>query len=814
MRSLFLCVLWMLSFAVSAQKVAQSPEQVKKPKNGKFYFFENENRLTIHVNDQYFTLFQAPNLVKPQEPNPSDPKPDDPTPQPTLKETVIGYWDSPDRVLALYPIKNKYYLIQKAVDGSYYIPRGINLLADYRTVKTVDLPVNSPIEEELTGLGGLMPPSSFPELDFLKLTGRVKNKNGEFVFPSSVPEPEPEPGQEPGQGGGNPEPQFGVLQGIPKYPLPTRDDWTNFEDFPNFNLPEGITTIGGYGFPLYANEGLVGGKLASLSKGYSNLVNVHATPRSKWEGKNTYGFNQLQYLIKVAARSMISSGKNGGEYGDIAIIANLPNDQFYIPYQNVTIKGAIELGVHLWYTNCCGNSIDNQSWDILQNEGVLMIDEESMTPLSWKGGDHYSFMGYLNQGLIQGAGNKYRVLWYAQPVQRWFQNTVIHGIDRWTKQDIEASFTDIHNMLSSPGWKNSTWYVDANGAYSKVPFLSKTDIYQKQGNKFLTDSNGKRLFRKDNFSVEIYGKQVPVFSEPHEWIKYSIQNGKTGEMHFGAQYFDITTTGAIVKKQWRDQGYNLPANGLARPNPNSWEGEAKMWVDGIYRRADGIMSDLLYLARLERGNYDISKANTKYKLYGEQRPKTEPWTFGGNSIEAREVGESQIFYDTYMLLYSGGLTASTWDDGFYRSELPQKGSPLYDGSDYWGRYHSKLAAIQSALRPLEGTKVTDWTYVHFYYPYWGHKNSEVISSGIYYKGKLHLFFLNPTLENGERQTLTLKAKGKSVQFDLVGHEFYTYTLDAGEGLTPQDFKLSYTTIYGRKVNVNGKVTNKIDDHYE
>ena len=90
----------------------------------------------------------------------------------------------------------------------------------------------------------------------------------------------------------------------------------------------------------------------------------------------------------------------------------------------------------------------------------------------------------------------------------------------------------------------------------------------------------------------------------------------------------------------------------------------------------------------------------------------------------------------------------------------------------------------------------------------------MISSGIYYKGKLYLFFLNPTLENGERQTLTLKAGSKSVQFDLVGHEFYTYAFDAGEGFSPRDFKLSYTTIYGRKVTVNGEVTNKIDSHYE
>lgn len=790
MRKIILLLL--ISNVLFAQKIVPDLQSVKSPKNGKLYFSEKENKLAVFANKQFYGIFQAP----------KDTTPTPPPPPPVEKETVAGYWSSPDRILVAYELSGYLWLMQRDPAGSYYVSRGRNLLLDNASFNNGKLS-QSQLSGGDTGLGGLYKPDSFPESKFLQETGRVKNSDGEYVF--AKPDPNP------GGGGSTP----GKLNRIPKYPLPDRNNWTVFENFPEIKIPEGITTIGGYGFPLYKNEGLSpSGKLSLFSKGYTNVVNTSALPRSSWSGENSYSFNQVFHLLKEAAKIMVRSGNTGPEFGNIEQIASLPADQHYIPYSGITVKGAIELGKNIFYSVCCSNSIDDPSYNIPLNKGALMLDEESMTHLSWVGGDHYSFLGYLTQGIREAAGPDYKILWYAQPIQRWFQNTVINGIDWVTKSSIESSFSPSNITLSSPGWMNSSWHVDANGAYSKVTFLSKTRIYKERDGKILLGPDGKRQFRSDQFSVDAFGKSFSILPEPHEWIKYSIQNSTTGEMKFGSQYFDIYPNGASVKKEWTSKGYGLPANGLARPNPGSWEPESKMWVDGIYRRADGIMADLLALSWLEKGNYDISKSNSKYKLYGEHRPKTEPWTFGGNDINSREVGESQIFYDTYMLLYSGGSILSTWDDGYFKNELPNKGGVLYDSDDYWGRYHARLAAIQSALKPLEGTKVKDWTYIHFYYPYWGFKNSEVISSGIYHNGKLHLFFLNPTLEDGEAQKLTLEYNGKKLTYDLIGHEFYTLSLDVGIGLAPSDFKLSYTTIYGRKVKVNGVVTSKIDDHYE
>jgi len=714
-------------------------------------------------------------------------------------EVILGFWDIPDRILAARKFKNGYYLVQRDAAATYMVPRGKNLLNDPRTViqnKSFQL---AQIKSGDSQLGGLYPPANFPAAEMQGL-GYQQNEEGEWVRGTAAAKAVPVPAG---------------ISGSVSYALPKGNNTTDWEQFANLEVPEGITHVGGYGFPLYKNEKLQNVKVNLLAKGFTNVVNLGALPRKTWDGRNSYYFNQLYYLLKVAARDMVKEGKTGGKYGDIATIARLENDNTNIPYNRLTVEGAKELGRYLFRSACCANSIDDQRYTVPLNESVIMLDEESMTQYEWAGGNSYAFLGYLNQGMMEAAGPSYRIFWYAQPVQKWSLASAYQSVAQLSEREIEGAFNERNILMNSAGWKNSTWYVDASGAYSKVPFLSHADIYEKINGKIATDKIGKRKYRNENFNLKIYNRTTPVLATPDENIRYALNNSKTGEQLFGRQYVDIAPDGsATIKREIARKGFNWNENGLARPYPQYWEPETGMWVEGIYRRADGIMYDLLMLARLEKGKWDISRANVKYKLYGEHRPQTEPWTFGGNSTEVREVGESQIFYDTFMLLLSGGQALSSWDDGSFRTELPDKGQPLYGKDDYWGRYHSKLAAVQTVLKPLEGSKSTDWTYIHFYYPFWGRKNSEVISSGIYYKGKLYVFFLNPTLENQEAQELTLTAGNRTYRISLTGHEVYYKALDVPAGLDPVDFKLAYTTIYGRKVKVNGRVTNKISEHYE
>lgn len=722
-------------------------------------------------------------------------------------EVILGFWELPERILVAKRFKAGYFLIQRDPAATYIVGRGKNLLKDSRTVLTNKKFKKNLIKSLNSELGGLYPPANFPE-DELIAKGYAKNEFGEWVKASNKMVNS----------------EINTIENALRYQTPNGNNSTNWEQFQDLTLPQGIYNVGGYGFPLYANEKIQNGKVNLFSKGYSHIINLEGIPRKYWDGKNGYYFQQLYHLIKQAARGMLAAGKNGGEWGDIKRIADLDNsEQNNIDYSAVTVKGAKELGKYLFYSVCCANSIDDKQWNIPLNEGVLMIDEESMKNYDWQGGNSYELYGYLTEGIMATAGENYKVFWYAQPIQRWIHGNAVWGVEKLSKSDIEGCFTDQNILMNSPGWKNSKWFVDANGAYSKVPFLSNTEIYQKANGKFVLDKNGRRKFRNENINLNVYKKVETILAIPDDKIRYSIINPKTGQKSYGKEFVEIEVSGTPkIKPEFAKRGFELNSEG-SRPYPQYWESETKLWLDGIYRRADGIMADLLMLAKLEKGKWDISKANTKYKLYGEHRPRTEPWTFGGNSVDVREVGESQIFYDTFMLLLSGGQALSSWDDGHYRSELPKKGEKLYGEQkdnvwvyhdDYWGRYHSKLAAVQTVLKPLEGSKSSDWTYVHFYYPFWGQKNSEVISSGIYYKGKFYVFFLNPTLENGEKQSLELKAGNFNTTIELIGHEVYYKVFDLPGNLNPRDFKLVYKTIYGRQVKVNGEVTNKIDEHYE
>lgn len=793
MKKIILLIL-LFSFGSQAQKIVDDLKEVKKPKEGKLYFDLKGSKLHIFVNEK-FNLVGDYKIEKPEPPKP-DP--------PILVENnvLLGYWMDSDKLLTAKKFKDGYYLIQHSADSSYIIGRGRNLLSDYKTIINSNFDL-SKIKSQESELGGLFVPDNFPNKE-MEEQGYKKNSNGEWTK-SNIDPPTP------------PKPPTTGLNGIPNYPHTNGLNTTDWSGFENLKLPKGLFNVGGFGFPLYGNETLsANGKINLFEKGWSNVFNLSELPRSRWDGKNEYTFNQLFYYLRTAAVNMVRAGQTGAEYGDIQRIANTDWGDTNLDYSGITIKGAIELGRHIHYISGSSNSPDNPNYDIDLSDGVIMIDEESMALYNWQGGDSYSFYGYLTQGVWEASGKKKKVFWYAQPVQRWIHSNIFF-IRQLTDAQLVGLYTDSNIRMNSNGWKASEWFVDHNGSYAKVPYLNNTDIYEKDANGNFKLENGKRKYRKEDFILNIYGQDTKIYKEPHDWIKWNGTRANGTDFYGWQSEFGTYNPSAAVSLP---QGWKW--GNTAKPNPSSWRPETELFVEGVYLRASGIIGDLLMLNKLEKGKWELGKATEKYKLYGEHRPRTENWTNGGNSIDVREVGDSEIFLMESLLWYSGGSASSTWDDGYAVSNPPNKGNPLFRENygnglpinDNWNRYHAKLAAVQSILKPLEGTEQKDWVYVNFFMPYVGWKHNEVISSGIYYNGKLYAFFLNPTLENGESQTLEFKAGSTTETLKLVGHEVYFKTFDVPHGLNPVDFKLSYTTIYNRNVKVNGRVTNKLEDHYE
>lgn len=800
MRQIIILIALFAGLNTQAQKIVSEFSDVKNPKNGKLYFSEKENSLSIFGDNKFQKVFKVEVENKPEPPKDST--------------VYIGYWELTTRKLEVMLFSDGYYLIQ--TDGNYIVARGKNLLKDSKTKvnTTFDL---TKIKSGESNLGGLFSPDNFPSKELIN-RGYKLYDNGEYRKDNSV-SPDPEPTPEP----------VG-LKTIPSYHKPTSLNTEVFSLHPTINLPRNLKIIGGYGFPLFKDTKLdASGKVDLLNKGFTNLINLNALERSKWAVNSSgewssdkyYYFQQAYHLAKEASKSMRRNYNPA--WGTLDPNDSNPSMEDY-DYSGLTKEGAKEMGRHMILI---ANSVDNKSWNIDATSSVLMIDEESIRSHKWQYGSHYDFLGYIKQGIYESSKGKQVVFIYAQPVSRWFHNKHGQFYDLTDKQLKEALSPS--NITMSSTWNGMRWYVDANGAYFKVPFLSKVSLYKKDayGNYLLKD--GKRVYRDDNSTIDIFqSKNIPILNQPEDKIKWCgwKDNG---------QYFEEW------QEEWgkydsREMTFSLPEGWKWHNNSVSyraaWKSEYEHFVEGVYYKADAIMQDLLLLSYKEKGKFDIYTPNKDYLLYVEHRPATEPWTTYGNYSHVREVGDGFIYFDTFMSAYSGAKGLSTWDDGRYLNELTENGEPLYwddiehvnpDGSKYytrkywdsdWTRYHSRMSAIYQAFKDLQDTDSYSWKHIHFYQPYFGRKNKEVISSGVHYNNKLHIFFINPSLENGESQELELKIGDKTHIVTLKGHEFYYQTFEAKDGISPKDFKLSYKNIYGKEIRVNGVVTDNIESHYD
>jgi hypothetical protein len=125
-----------------------------------------------------------------------------------------------------------------------------------------------------------------------------------------------------------------------------------------------------------------------------------------------------------------------------------------------------------------------------------------------------------------------------------------------------------------------------------------------------------------------------------------------------------------------------------------------------------------------------------------------------------------------------------------------------------------LASYQSIFKNLEGIAPEEWRYIHFYLPFVGRMQQQVISSGIYADNKLLIVLFNPSLENNEKQTLKLKAGDKIFGIVLNGRELKYLKIDVPAGLEPSDFLLHQTNIYGQEITVSGVVTTDFKGHFQ
>lgn len=178
-----LLILLLFAMQSYAQTVVTDTSNVRKPSQGKLYYQKKDKALYLY-RDAFVEISKpttAPIVITP---------PVFPKPPVDIKgdELLLGYWDSPERLLIAKRINGQYYLMQTNTERAYYVPRGINLINNNATKINVNsLPS---IVSQNSELGGLYPATNFPEADFLKLGFKI-NSQGEFVKSTNTTESKP-----------------------------------------------------------------------------------------------------------------------------------------------------------------------------------------------------------------------------------------------------------------------------------------------------------------------------------------------------------------------------------------------------------------------------------------------------------------------------------------------------------------------------------------------------------------------------------------------------------------------------------------------
>lgn len=609
------------------------------------------------------------------------------------------------------------------------------------------------------------------------------------------------------------------------YTLPAASNSINFESLENITVTDDETYTIGYGGPLFSNiPNDENGKLILFKKGVQHIINPNAFNRSRWNPENAYSFAFPQNTFKQAAIWANSSGQwNPGVHGDLTPMMNINSN--VIPYEPLTVAGAKLFGEFVGAAVGHNNSIDNPAWNISTAKAHTMFDCENEPDRGWAHGTLTDFYGYVFQGIMtffesqSGESNPAKLEIYGQPIS-WFKKSIldIEG------EDLNALATEAKNIIlnNTHAFKPAIWgvkkmFVEVGTGYWKTPFLDNSvKIYQTNGDGSIRTVDGVPQPRTDQFTINIFGKSVNVYQSPNDAIKWGIVNDTTGEQRLGWQHAfwgEKNPAAHIV---------NAPAGwhwgNWVNNNPANWRPESSLFQNNMYSRADQMLFAFLMLRNASKGNRDLSFFDSSQNILPSftDRPQTEPFTWKGNGVEVRETGPEALKLGVYLYYLSGGRLLATWDDGGYPSPWPPMGHPLYGKNDNFSRYIPGLAAYQSIYKELEGVSKSDLIYLHFYTPFIGHKKREVISTATYIKstGKLLIHFLNPSLENTQKQTVKLRAGGTARRVILEGREVrYKVMTGLPSGLTKADFSLEYTNIFGEEIKKSGVLTEEFFNHY-
>ncbi len=752
-KTIFYLLLILWATSLKAQTVIKDTTNVRFPKTGRLYFETKNNELYLYKKN--FEKISTKTELKPPSELPTQPpKPLIPPPDNVVikEKKHIGTIDGMPVWKVIFTDNFSRSYIYK---DKYFQNVGINIYANpaFKINPGQKLEeILDTIIDDVTGNGGL-DPSRF-HFKFEKLG---------VVTPSDLIKGDRKNG-------------FLKFQ---NETIPNRISW---ENFPDATLPTGHFATLGWGLDVWKDDPIgSNGKLKMLNAGYTNAANIELFSTEKWEPKNAYYFNQVHFLVGKAIDNIIKTGQYKPEYGNLESAIIRQADGYITGINNltgITKAGAVEIGKHIHYVSSSNFNTRTNKWDIPTADAWLTLDEEFYSI----DGHLIPFLGWLNEGIKKVAPNR-KISLYGKVSSYWFGRNYA---DNTTDQQIEDYYKNSYSDLNADGFKFGI-YADIPGGYFKVPYILKENIYKKDAAGNFIINKGKRVYRDDLYFETVFNSTVPILPRPTPYV------------------FQI---------EKRNPAYNTT--------------ESQYFVEQVYRYANKTVAGLALLNKDEFGNLDISryKKNAKRLANAVVCPRTENFTENGNYEWRREVGETGIKFKVLFSYLSGARGVELWDNGGWISHLKDRGYNYFIDSDSheaqvkkntekdWSYMGAWTSAMQTFALAMKDTDPESWQYIRFYFPTKGEQNSEPIATGIYTGDSFKYMIINPTLESNETQTVKITIGNIVSNIILTGREVYFYELPAPGGLSPRDFKLETTNIYGKKTKVNGTFTGIIAEHYE
>lgn len=563
----------------------------------------------------------------------------------------------------------------------------------------------------------------------------------------------------------------------------------NLSQFQDLAAPSKLRFVFGHGSPMFTEMATT--PALQLKKGWTHTSNSSSFGSSVFPESRNSAF----FVPTIPWETLEAS---------IAGTSNLANRNFS------AVSNTLARDIGIQYAVNTAFEFNPTTGNFDRRYAHMNIDEEQWPST----GNALRVTANILQGIRNVTGSSSNTLVFYGT--RW---TSIYAGNPYKYQNFDYTSSEKEELINSyrltePAFYTSDIYADLGAGYFKVPIPITSTYYKKDANGDYILNNGKRQFRDDNFNESIFGSAQNFFHGPDFNKKNLQQNGA------GQQIINATL----------QPGYDWVNSFPHHRNSSLYINDAYWAVHQQYLMHDIAQLSLLSLTKFRTGTPDITRwRDVGTKPIAVIRPRTEPWTYGGNSSIIREVGKHALKAMVTIPVMQGVHGIETWDDGtggqlslsaptssntwkvksFGNPLYPSESSDQQPADEMFTRYEHLTSAVQGVIKAFEGfTFDNTLRYFHFSKYIDSYQNKEILGGGVYQGGITSLWFLYPYHDPSDVTEIEVRIGDEVKNINLVGREPALLRFEnTQQGIEPINITAQYQNIDGVNIHVTGDVLN-------